>query len=68
VDILSKIAIVSGHLTAFFDYKIVDGFVNLLADMLKSIGSVLWDHSKKSPQYLAWFIILIVSLVLYFSL
>lgn len=66
LDFGSKVAVVSGHITAFFDRRVVDGFVSGLAWVAKELGTYFWRQSTGKPQQTVFLVILILALLTYF--
>ena len=63
----SKIVVVAGYFTTFFDRFFVDGTVISLSQLAKGTGSFLWDHTRRYPQYVVWFAITVLLILIYFS-
>jgi hypothetical protein len=63
----SKIVVVAGYFTSFFDRFFVDGTVISLSQLAKGTGGFLWDHTRRYPQYVVWFAITVLLILIYFS-
>lgn len=63
----SAVFLVGGYFTAFLDKYVVDGLINGLATLCRQAGSMLWSQARRSPQYVGFFVFVLICLCLYFS-
>jgi NADH:ubiquinone oxidoreductase subunit 5 (subunit L)/multisubunit Na+/H+ antiporter MnhA subunit len=62
----SKVVVIGGHFTNFADRKLVDGIISGFILLIKFIGENLWEQSRKTPQSVAFFIIFVLFLIVFF--
>jgi len=67
LDTGSKVVVIGGHFTNFVDRKLIDGLINGLVLVIKFIGENLWEQSRKAPQSVAFVIVFVLFLIIYFS-
>jgi NADH:ubiquinone oxidoreductase subunit 5 (subunit L)/multisubunit Na+/H+ antiporter MnhA subunit len=67
LDFAAATFLVGGYFTAFLDKFVVDGLVNGLANLCRSLGSVCWAQARKNPQYVVFFVFVLLGVCLYFS-
>ena len=63
IDLVSKGTVVGGHFFAFADRKVVDGAVMMLASLARWIGAGLWHNSRNHPQYVVYFVVVVLGLI-----
>ena len=63
----SKVFVIGGHFANFVDRKLVDGLILGLVSVVKFIGEILLEQTRKAPQSAAFFILIVIFLILYFS-
>jgi len=63
----SKVAVIGGHFTNFADRKLVDGLISGLVFVIRFAGENLWEQCRKAPQSVAFFIVFVLFLIIYFS-
>lgn len=66
LDFGGKVAVVSGHLTSFFDRKIVDGILHLFVAFTKLMGGYFWQQAGGKPQQTVFLVVVLLSLLAWF--
>ncbi len=63
LDFGSKSMVVFGHFSSFFDKRFLDGFIDFLVFIVKTLGQIFYNFTYKSPQNAA---LVAVALILFF--
>lgn len=66
IDFGGKAAVVSGHLTSFFDRRVLDGLLHLLIYITHSFGSYFWRQAGGKPQQTVFLVVVLLSVLAYF--
>lgn len=61
----SKAGVVFGHLVAFFDRRVVDGVVMLLAGIARGFGAYFWRQAEGRPQQTVFLVFIFLIFILF---
>jgi len=67
IDLGAKTVLVAGYFAAFTDRFGVDSIVAGLAGLAQATGEFLWEHTRRYPQYVVWFAVTVLLILIYFS-
>ena len=66
IGFVANATLVGGYFSAFFDRFVVDSLIHGLVSMTKEAGHFFRIHSRRYAQYVVWFALTILMLMLYF--
>jgi hypothetical protein len=67
LEMASRSLVVAGYFSSFTDKYIIDGLLQFFGSFFYRLGGILFFQARHSARFAAWFALLILILLIYFS-